>query len=155
MKREQSNPNDPKEEKKETESANQKLQTKTDSVEPDVLKKQIEDVHVSRVSASIQQGPLPDADMFRGYEDVLPGSGDRILGMAEKEQSHRINWENESLKLSASEDKRGQWFGFIIAIFCIGVSAFLAHNGQRLVPSILIGAGASTLVWQFIQKKRK
>ena len=136
-------------------SANQKLQSKTDSADPDVLKEQTSGVHLSSLSASIQQSPLPPADMFREYEMTLPGSGDRILSMAEKEQNYRINWDNESLKISASIDKRGQCFAFIIAIFCIGVSTFLAYNEQRLVPSILIGAGASTLVWQFIQKKRK
>ena len=159
MKHEQNKPNDPNEENKESEeeseSLDQKLPAKTDSDKPDVLKEQTSGVHLSSLSASIQQSPLPPADMFREYERTLPGSGDRILGMAEKEQNYRINWENEVLKLSASADKRGQWFSFIIAIFCIGVSAFLAtYNDQRLVPSILIGVGASTLVWLFIQKKR-
>ena len=148
MKHEQNKPNNSDDEKKESEeeseSPNQKLQDKTDSSKSGIL-----------IGSASFQGPLPPPGMYRGYEDVLPGSADRILTIFEKEQNHRINWENESLKVSANEAKRGQLFGFIIAMFCISISAFLAYGGQRLVPSILIGAGASTLVWQFIQKKGK
>lgn len=35
--------------------------------------------------------------MFRGYEDVLPGSADRIICMAENEQRHRVCSESKAL----------------------------------------------------------
>ena len=34
-------------------------------------------------------GPLPPPSMFKDYENVLPGSADRILALAEKEQDLR------------------------------------------------------------------
>lgn len=42
-------------------------------------------------------GPLPPPSMYGEYEGVLKGSADRIFKMAEKEQDHRIKWENDAL----------------------------------------------------------
>ena len=49
------------------------------------------------VAASSQQvevsqftsGPLPHPELYGGYEQVLPGSADRIMGMAEEEGRQR------------------------------------------------------------------
>jgi len=41
-------------------------------------------------------GPLPPPKLFEGYEQVLKGSADRILTMAEKEQSHRHSFEKDN-----------------------------------------------------------
>lgn len=35
------------------------------------------------------EGPLPPPDILAGYEDVLPGSAERILLMAEQESAAR------------------------------------------------------------------
>ena len=35
-------------------------------------------------------GPLPVAQQFEQYEKVLPGSAERIISMAEKEQGNRF-----------------------------------------------------------------
>ena len=50
-------------------------------------------------------GPLPHPELFRGYEDTLPGAADRILTLAEREQNRR----------HLRED-RGQWMAFLIAL---------------------------------------
>lgn len=93
--------------------------------------------------------------MYRGYNEVLPGSAKRILAMAEKEQNHRIGWENDALKASVHDTSRGQWFGLLIAMVCIDASTFLAMNGHHVVAGILGGVSTITLVGHFIQKKKK
>jgi len=52
-----------------------------------------------------RQGPLPDAREMQRYEQILPGSADRILKMTESEGSHRHDTE-----------KRGQYIGAGIAV---------------------------------------
>ena len=67
-----------------------------------------------RESASIERiekrytqysGPIPPPEIFRGYEEVLPGSAERILKMTERQLEHRITTENKqldhSIKLSS------------------------------------------------------
>lgn len=118
------------------------------------LEKQSEEVHVLSEFASFR-GPLPPPAMLGEYEKVNPGTAKELLGMAKKEQDHRIEWDNTALIATVRETTRGQWFGLFIATCCIGVSAFLSYNEHLLVPSILVGTSAAALVWQFIQKKQK
>ena len=54
--------------------------------------------------------------MYGEYDRVLPGSADRILAMAEKEQAHRVSMEDIALRASAKDSKFGQYFGFSLAL---------------------------------------
>ena len=112
-----------------------------------------ERVRVSVAEAMSFVGPLPPPTMYREYENVHAGSAERILAMAEKEQNHRIAWENEALNASGQETKRGQWLGFTIAAGCIGAATFLAVSGHEVVAAIMaLGAGAVGLVGHFLKK---
>ena len=47
-----------------------------------------------QVTETIQQriefsGPIPPPQVLKQYEEIIPGAGERILAMAEKEQDHR------------------------------------------------------------------
>ena len=42
-------------------------------------------------------GPIPRAEEFARYEDVLPGSADRLISMAEQEQTAIISFRNKAL----------------------------------------------------------
>ena len=89
--------------------------------------------------------------MYREYENALPGSAERILMMAEKEQDHRIA--TTALSASVHETKRGRWLGFAIAVACIGAAIFLALSGREVVAVVIaLGAGAVGLVGRFLRK---
>ena len=83
-------------------------------------------VRRSVVEAASFAGPIPPPTMYGAYEDVLPGSADRILAMAESEQRHRIEWETDALHASMRDTKSGQRFGFAALTVCIGAAVFLA-----------------------------
>ena len=100
--------------------------------------------------AAAFSGPLPPPSMFSQYEVVLPGSADRIMQMAENEQSHRIDWENECLQISGGEASRGQWMGFAVSILCIGGTIWLAFGGHEWPAVVLGGASAANLVGRFL-----
>ena len=89
--------------------------------------------------------------MYRQYEDVLQGSAERILSMAEKEQDHRIDWESVALGAASREAKRGQWMGFFVVIICIGSTVLLAMSGHQWVAGIIAGTCAVGLVGRFLQ----
>ena len=91
--------------------------------------------------------------MYKGYEEVLPGSAERILTMAEKEQEHRITWESKALHVMEREVFLGQWFGLGIALCCIIAAVFLAARRYQWVASILAGVSAVGLVGRFITKR--
>ena len=104
------------------------------------------------VEASSFSGPLPPPMLYREYERALPGSAERILVMAEKEQNHRIAWEETAQGASVRETARGQWLGFAIAVACIGAAIFLAVNGHGWVAAVAFGIGAVGLVGRFLEK---
>jgi len=55
----------------------------------EVLESLPEEIREVVLQAASFSGPLPPPPMFREYEDVLPGAGDRILSMAERQAAHR------------------------------------------------------------------
>jgi uncharacterized membrane protein len=75
-------------------------------------------------------GPLPAPEDFAKYEENLPGSAERILRMAEKQQEHRIESESKIIGYKTSVGKRGQWLGFILVILCIAASVMLGLFGH-------------------------
>ena len=79
-------------------------------------------------------GPLPPPSELAGYEEVLPGSADRILRMAEREQHIRENVvQAEIADASAARRQimRGQWMGLGVAMMGIG-AAILGASGSRV-----------------------
>ncbi len=120
----------------------------------EVLDELPENVRTALIESASFSGPLPPPSLFGGYERALPGSAERILRMAEKEQAHRIDWETKALAGDIRQDQYGQWFGLVIAVLCIGGAVYLAMNGQTTVAGILAGTSALGLAGRFIQGKR-
>lgn len=50
------------------------------------------------LTQTMHQGPLPDPDTLNRYEQMMPGSAERIFRIAEKEQEHRHTLERMSLE---------------------------------------------------------
>lgn len=73
---------------------------------------------VVRQSAVMEQysGPIPSAAEFKKYEEILPGAADRILGMAERQATHRQKLETSAIKSNIENSRRGQCFAFIISM---------------------------------------
>ena len=77
------------------------------------------------------------------YEDILPSSAERILALAEKEQSHRQNWEMDVLTAQKSDLHRGQWMGFGLGMSALVVAFLCAYFG---FPAIVATASISTVL---------
>ena len=89
-------------------------------------------------------GPIPPPGMLRGYEEVLPGSADRILTMAEQEQERQIKYDN-----------LGLLFGFIAALALIVLSAYIVSLGFAWQSvGVVIGSIAGT-AGTFIYSNRR
>lgn len=93
-------------------------------------------------------GPLPAPADFEIYEKTVPGAGDRILKMAEHEQS--LRHEIERKRMDATDDdakerrrleRRGQWFGFFIAILALVIGGYLALHDKTTSAGILLEIG--------------
>jgi uncharacterized membrane protein len=112
---------------------------------------------------------VPSPRTFQEYEEILPGSMNRILSMAEaqtqhrreiekRDQEHRIKIEEEETEMKKavtnSDTRRadlGLVTGFIIAIIGLGGSIYLGIN-DKTWASGLMGVGTLTgLVTVFVK----
>ena len=125
-----------------------------DSVEPQLPPAIHEAGRVSDLIHAEYRGPLPAASEFAKYEQTLPGAADRILAMAELEQSNRHDLTQKQLEATNRQDegsrhqvRRGQYFGLFVslaAIICGAITAILSAMYGSVAGSIMggvIGAG--------------
>lgn len=119
------------------------------------------------VISEMHQGPLPPAQAMADYERVLPGAAERILLMAEREQSQRHETQKEQLnqnkQMVASymkQDTLGKWMGFIIAMSVLilaCVMALLGHEGLAVVLAglDLVGLAAVFVVGRVLSRNEQ
>ncbi len=100
-------------------------------------------------------GPLPSPDFLKQYDLIIPGLAERIVKMAEDQQSHRQSLENRVISSQLNESKRGQFLGFTVAMLCIGASVALSLLGHEYVAGILGGTTVVGLVTVFVLGKRE
>ncbi|RTM57086.1 DUF2335 domain-containing protein [Enterobacter hormaechei subsp. xiangfangensis] len=84
-------------------------------------------------------GPFPHPRHLKGYEDVLPGSAERIFSMTEREMDHRHRMEEKVLDSAVSRDRRGQFLGVISTLAALGAASYLAMHGHDGVAITIIG----------------
>ncbi len=104
-----------------------------------------------QITSMSYNGPLPPAQQFGGYEDVLPGAANRILILTEQEQQHRFNKDGliaqENIKLINNDHMQkmsGVIVGGILSMTLIisGLIMVLkGHDGAggTIVTSTLVG----------------
>ncbi len=99
------------------------------------------DARIERTS-----GPIPPPGMLRGYEDVLPGSADRILSMAEREQKYQIAYSILGLLL-----------GFVAALLLIALSAYVVSLGfaWQSVGLIICSIAGTTGTFVYSNRSRR
>ncbi|WP_281700108.1 DUF2335 domain-containing protein [Cetobacterium somerae] len=108
---------------------------------------------VKLVHQEAYQGPLPHPDLLVKYEEIIPGSAERILSMAEKEQQHRHQLENEVIKKEIAQKGRGLNFGFTLALLIIVVGAYLLIIDKSLQGfSLILGSIAMIIAPFFFNK---
>ena len=120
----------------------------------EVLNSLPDDVRISVVEAASFIGPLPPPSMYKAYDEVHPGSANRLLTMAEKEQDQRINFENTALQATIKNDSKAQSFGFILGVLYIGGLIFLAMNGNQIVASSFAFVIGLFALKSFFEKKK-
>lgn len=95
-------------------------------------------------------GPLPPPEIFSKYDQILPGSAERILAMAENQSNHRMRLESESLRGGNRDSLLGIIAAFIIAMTTICSGTYVIVSGHPIYGTILSGSGLIGVVGAFI-----
>ncbi len=109
---------------------------------------------------AIFSGPIPRPELLKEYGDISPDFPERILKMAETQAAERhrnqktiIETNANSTKETLAERKRGQWFGFIVAIVGIVSALILAWMDAKIAAAVVGGTPLLTLAGLFITGK--
>ena len=106
------------------------------------------DARGPRTVLASYQGPLPPAAQFAGYEEAVPGAGDRILGLAENEQVLR----ELSIQTSFRLGRWRIWGATAISALALAV-AVIGHYLGSPWPAVPIGlAGFIGLIYRALKE---
>jgi uncharacterized membrane protein len=95
-------------------------------------------------------GPIPSAAQFQAYEKTLPGSADRILAMAEREQQHRHSYDLQSMSWEYIYSGAGLIFGFLVAVALVAGAVYLAINDHEVIAGAFLAVSTVGMVARFI-----
>lgn len=106
---------------------------------------------------SFYQGQLPPPEMMEHYQAIIPNLPERIVTMAEKEQSHRHLNESKSRKGIIRSTYVGMVFAFlsVLVISAIVVYAFFlgyATQGATIATGVIVGLAGVFLFRRQIRK---
>ncbi len=110
---------------------------------------------VVRTEASFYRAPVPPPETLQGYEQIVPDSAKQIMDQAREQTAHRMRLEEKAVDAGIDNSKRGQWFGFIIAMAVVGVGALAVFTGAGLIGLGLILPGLAGLVAVFVYSQRQ
>lgn len=100
------------------------------------------------------QGPIPPASEFAKYEEVLKGSADRILGMAEEQSKHRQSIEKRVILFGGIQSLLGTVFAVIVAVVGIAVGGYLILQDKQISGFAAMLGPLGTIILAFIYQKR-
>ena len=107
---------------------------------------------VMQARREVFSGPMPHPDHFGKYEEILPGAAERILTMAEKEQSHR---HTQSSKLTSTETLNrtlATIFGGLLGVALVGGGIFCVAIGQPVYAVAFLSAPTFGALRWFLQR---
>lgn len=107
------------------------------------------------ITRSSYRGPIPPPELLEGYENILPGSADRIIAMTERQQNHRMDLEATVVTSNAKDARLGVIFAFILGLLVIGggIAIILMDKGVAL-GSAFSFVGLATLLSTFVYGTR-
>lgn len=99
-------------------------------------------------------GPLPPPGMLLKYNEAFPGCAERIVGMAERQSSHRQDIERKVIYSNVISERLGQILGFILAIVVVLAGVYLTMHDKPTQGIVAIMSPLIGLVTAFIYGKR-
>lgn len=99
-------------------------------------------------------GPIAHPRIIAGYERYLPGSADRILTMAEQQQSHRMKLEDRGQAAAIQREKHAMYLGFILSLALMLISLAVILSGFDIAGFGMIAVSTVSLAGVFLYSHR-
>ena len=96
------------------------------------------------------RSPIPPPFVLREYEDILPGSADRLMTAAEEQSRHRQQLEKTVIGGDNRRAYIGQGMAFVVAVLFLVAAWHLISHGHPTAGTILGTVDIVGLVSVFI-----
>ena len=106
------------------------------------------------LQAQFWQGQFPPPDAVEVYERVLPGSFDRMIRMAERQQDAQIDLSGHALRGTRDDTRRGQWLGAGITAGAVVGAVVCAVIHQPVVAGLLVAVPVMSVARAMIESAR-
>jgi uncharacterized membrane protein len=109
------------------------------------------------ITAHHFSGPLPPSEILRKYDELLPGSAERIIAMVEKQGAHRQGLESEVVKSNCKNERLGMIFGLIICVMAIVAGIYAVKMGKEGfgIAAIISALAAPMAVFIYGKSRQK
>jgi uncharacterized membrane protein len=108
-----------------------------------------------QVQGTHYSGPLPPPEILAKFDQVLPGSAERIIAMAERNQAHRHTLEETVIPANVRNERRGQIIAGIIYLATLGCGTFLVYVGRDTAGLVTMLSTTVTFAGLFLYSRRK
>ncbi|MGA9509161.1 MAG: DUF2335 domain-containing protein [Candidatus Sulfotelmatobacter sp.] len=108
-----------------------------------------------RIQSAAFSGPLPPPDALERYNQILPGAAERIIAMAENQQSHRQGLEKHVIHSNVEAQRLGTLLGFVVAMTVVIGGMYLVHEGKSGEGLAAILTALASLVGVFLYSKHE
>jgi uncharacterized membrane protein len=122
--------------------------------EPVILEKD-NPVNKQRIAAQQYTGPIPTAEEFLKYGQVMPDAPERILRVFEADSEHVRGMQIRALNGEISRDCRGQWMAFVILMGLLLVVTYALYLGNIAFAGIAGLTFIGMAVGGFLKKENK
>lgn len=102
---------------------------------------------VQSFTQKIHVGPLPPADELYRYDQAHPGTAERVVAMAEKEQNHRHAIDNRVITGEFRTRFIGQVGAIITVLALVGLAGFCVWMQQTIAASVVVAIGGAGAVF--------
>ena len=101
-------------------------------------------------------GPLPPPAMLAQYNDTVPNGAERIMAMAEKQQTHRHGLEAEVVRGNITDQRLGLVLGFIVMMSVAGAGTWCVVHGKDTagLAALLGSVGGPVVAFIYGRKKQ-
>lgn len=99
---------------------------------------------------STWSGPIPPPDALRTFNEIVPGSAERIFVMAERQLDHRMRMEETVVRGDSRRSYLGLIAGFMLSVAIIAGGVILVVNGHDWAGGLLVVVNILGLAGAFV-----
>lgn len=125
-----------------------------------------------QTTSQVYEGPIPHPEILRQFDELVPGTAERLIKLAEEESHHRRELERLAQEANVSAQQRqlgigeyqsravfrsdimGQVAGLIVCLACVAGAVFVGEQGHEWTAAALAAIPTAAVVRAFVLQRK-